>query len=46
MTIIVIIKDEKPLVKISPIKRRLQRCSAKGKIWISEDFDNPLQEYE
>jgi antitoxin (DNA-binding transcriptional repressor) of toxin-antitoxin stability system len=42
---IVITKDEKPLVKISPFKRGLQRGSAKGKIWISEDFDDPLEEF-
>lgn len=43
---IVITKDDKPVVKISPIKRPLKRGSARGKIWMSEDFDAPLEDFE
>ncbi|MGK7946311.1 MAG: type II toxin-antitoxin system Phd/YefM family antitoxin [Microcystaceae cyanobacterium] len=42
---IVITKDDKPVVKISPIKRPLKRGSARGKIWMSEDFDAPLEDF-
>ena len=38
---IVITQDDKPVAKISPIKRPLKRGSAKGKVWMSEDFDEP-----
>ncbi|MGK7945433.1 MAG: type II toxin-antitoxin system Phd/YefM family antitoxin [Microcystaceae cyanobacterium] len=43
---IVITQDDKPVVKISPIKRPLKRGSARGKIWMSEDFDAPLEDFE
>jgi len=39
---IVITQDDQPVAKISPIKRPLKRGSAKGKLWMSEDFDQPL----
>ena len=43
---IVITKDDKPVAKISPIKRPLKRGSAKGKIWMSDDFDQPLEDFQ
>ncbi|ACK73958.1 prevent-host-death family protein (plasmid) [Gloeothece citriformis PCC 7424] len=36
---IVITQDDQPVAKISPVKRPLKRGSAKGKVWMSEDFD-------
>ncbi len=41
---IVITQDDKPVAKISPIKRPLKRGSAKGKIWMSDDFDENLED--
>ena len=43
---IVITQDNKPIAKISPIKRSLKRGSAKGKVWISDDFDEPLEDFQ
>ncbi|WP_193198023.1 type II toxin-antitoxin system Phd/YefM family antitoxin [Nostoc sp. MG11] len=46
---IIIIKDNQPLVKltpVSPVKRRRQPGSAKGLITISEDFDAPLEDFQ
>lgn len=43
---IVITQDDKPVAKISPIKRPLKRGSAKGKVWMSEDFDEPLEDFQ
>lgn len=43
---IIITQDDKPIAKISPIKRELKRGSAKGKVWISDDFDQPLEDFE
>jgi prevent-host-death family protein len=45
---IIITKDEQPIVKIMPIKskRPLKFGSAKGKIWMSDHFDEPLEEFE
>lgn len=42
---ILITQDEKPIAKISPIKKPLKRGSAKGKVWMSEDFDQPLEDF-
>lgn len=45
---IVITKDNKPVAKISPITtvlRPLKRGSAKGKVWMSDDFDEPLEDF-
>ena len=38
---IVITQNDKPVAKISPIKRPLKRGSAKGKVRMSEDLDEP-----
>jgi prevent-host-death family protein len=46
---IVIIKDEQPVVKlipVSPVKRRPLFGSAKGLITISDDFDEPLEDFK
>ena len=42
---IVITQDDRPVAKISPIKRPLKRGSAKG-IWMSDDFDEPLEDFQ
>ena len=43
---IIITQNDQPVAQISPIKRSLQRGSAKGKVWISEDFDEPLEDFQ
>ena len=43
---IVITRDDQPVAKISPIKRPLKRGSAKGKVWMSDDFDEPLEDFK
>lgn len=46
---IIIIKDNKPVVKltpVSPVKRHRQPGSAKGLITISDDFDEPLADFQ
>ncbi len=43
---IIITQDDKPIAKISPIKRPLRRGSAKGKVWMSDDFDEPLEDFK
>ena len=43
---IVITQDNKPVAKISPIKRPLKRGSAKGEVWMSDDFDEPLEDFQ
>ena len=46
---IVITKDERPVVKlipVSPDKKRLQFGSAKDLITISDDFDEPLEDFK
>jgi antitoxin (DNA-binding transcriptional repressor) of toxin-antitoxin stability system len=42
---IVIMQGDEPVAKISPIKRPLKRGSAKGKVWMSDDFDEPLEDF-
>ena len=43
---IVITQDDQPVAKIAPIKRPLKRGSAKGKVWLSEDFDEPIEDFQ
>ena len=46
---IVIAKDDQPVVKLTPVspaKRRPQFGSAKGLVTISEDFDEPLEDFK
>ena len=45
---IVITKDEKPVAELSPIaKPKVKRApgSAKGLIWMADDFDAPLDDF-
>lgn len=46
---IVITKDDQPVIKLTsliPIKRRPQFGSAKGLVTISDDFDEPLEDFK
>jgi len=43
---IIITQDNKPVAEISPIQRPLKRGSAKGKVWISSDFNEPLEDFK
>ncbi|MGV2830413.1 type II toxin-antitoxin system Phd/YefM family antitoxin [Myxosarcina sp. GI1(2024)] len=43
---IIITLDNQPVAKISPIKRPLKRGSAKGRVWMSDDFDEPLEDFQ
>jgi prevent-host-death family protein len=46
---IVITQDNQPVAKISPIfpiQHPLKRGSAKGKVWMSDDFDEPLEDFK
>ena len=45
----VIVQNDKPIAKLTavePQKIRPQFGSAKGKIWISDDFDEPLEDFK
>ena len=45
---IIIIKDNLPVVRLAPVtsvKRNRQPGSAKGLVWMSDDFDEPLKEF-
>lgn len=46
---IVITKDDRPVVKlvpVSPVKGRRKAGSAKGLVTISDDFDEPIADFE
>ncbi|MBD1907977.1 type II toxin-antitoxin system Phd/YefM family antitoxin [Funiculus sociatus GB2-A5] len=46
---IVITKDDQPVVKLTPVspaKGRPQFGSAKGLVTISEDFDDPIEDFK
>ena len=44
---VIIARDNKPLVKLVPLSAgRWKPGSAKGQIWMSPDFDAPLQDFE
>ncbi|ARV60546.1 DUF2281 domain-containing protein [Nostocales cyanobacterium HT-58-2] len=46
---IVITKDNQPVIKLTPvlpIKRRRRAGSAKGLVTISDDFDEPLEDFK
>ena len=43
---IIITQDNQPVAKISPIKRPLKRGSAKGKVWMSDDFDELIEDFQ
>ena len=45
---VVITKDDHPVVKLTPttpVKHR-QPGSAKGLVWMSDDFDEPLEDFK
>ena len=44
---VIIAKDNKPLVKLVPVSSgRRVPGTAKGQIWMSPDFDAPLEDFE
>jgi len=46
---VVISRDHKPLLKLVPLRdhsRPLQPGSAKGRIWMADDFDAPLDDFK
>jgi prevent-host-death family protein len=46
---VVIARANKPLLKLVPYhapRQALQPGSARGQIWMSDDFDGPLEEFE
>lgn len=43
---IVITKDDQPVVKLVPFKRGRRAGSAKGLVTISDDFDEPLEDFK
>ncbi len=47
---VVIAKAGNPLVKLSPIEakkpKKRQFGGSKGRVWISDDFNDPLPEFE
>ena len=48
---IVITQDNRPVVKLMPLELPPKRYpakvgSAKGLVWISDDFDEPLEEFK
>jgi len=46
---VIITKDEQPVVKLTPLlatQRRRQPGSAKGLVTISDDFDEPLEDFK
>lgn len=46
---VIIAKDNKPVVRLTAIRspRKARKPgSAKGKIWIAEDFDAPLEDFK
>ena len=46
---IVILKDNQPVVKLTllePPQKRRQPGSANGLIWMSDDFDAPLEDFK
>ena len=46
---IVILKDNQPVVKLTllePAQKRRQPGSAKGLVWVSDDFDAPLEDFK
>ena len=48
---VIITKNQQPLVKITPINKTeksptVKAGSAKGKVWIADDFDAPLEEFK
>jgi len=44
---VIIARDNKPILKLVPLESKARRVpgSAKGKIWIGPDFDEPLEDF-
>lgn len=45
---IIITRDNQPILKLiqySPAPKRRQRGSSKGQIWMSPDFNEPLEDF-
>lgn len=43
---IIITQDERPIAKLVPFKQGRRAGSAKGLVTISEDFDEPLEDFK
>jgi prevent-host-death family protein len=46
---VVIARDHKPLLKLVPLRdhsRPLKPGSARGRIWLGDDFDAPLDDFK
>lgn len=43
---IIITKDDQPVAKLVPFKHGRRAGSAKGLVTISEDFDEPLEDFK
>jgi len=46
---VVIARDHKPLLKLVPLRdhsRPLKPGSARGRIWLADDFDAPLDDFK
>jgi prevent-host-death family protein len=43
---IIIVKDDQPIAKLVPFKRGRRAGSAKGLVTISDDFDEPLEDFK
>ena len=44
---VIIARDNKPVVRLVPVApRRWKPGSAKGQIWMSDDFDEPLEDFK
>ena len=46
---VVIARDHKPLLKLVPLQdhsRPLKPGSARGRIWLADDFDAPLDDFK
>jgi prevent-host-death family protein len=45
---VIIARDHKPVVRLSPVERQLARRtpgSARGRVWMAPDFDAPLPDF-
>lgn len=43
---VIVTHNDRPIAKILPIKKPLKRGSSKGKAQMSEDFDEPLSDFD
>jgi prevent-host-death family protein len=46
---VIIARDNKPLLKLVPVldqSKPLKPGSARGQVWMSEDFDEPLDDFK